>query len=318
MIDWGTLDKYIEQASYKNPWFTPENIELSFDGLIRYLEEDSIRTWLKSYDLTKVKQKNVGIVMAGNIPLVGIHDMICVLISGHRLVAKLSSQDEILIPFITDELEKIDPEIKNNIEFVDRLKGIDAVIATGSDNSSRYFHYYFSKIPNIIRKNRTSIAVLTGDESFSEMKLLAKDVFSYFGLGCRNVSKIFLSENYDIKNLISSFEDNHYLIDHNKYNNNYAYQRSILLVNMTKHLDSGFALFQQSEKLVSPISIIYYDYYKDIDSLKNQLFSNKDKIQCIVSKQDLLDGSVQFGKAQSPEIWDYADDIDTMKFLCEI
>lgn len=317
-IDLVIYNEFIEQAFYKNPWFTAENIKLSFNGLIRYLEEDKIRTWLKRYDFTKVNPKNVGIVMAGNIPLVGVHDMICVLLSGNRLVAKLSSQDEILIPLIADELEKIDPEIKNYLKFVDKLKEVDAVIATGSDNTSRYFHYYFSKIPNIIRKNRTSIAVLNGDEKPDELKLLGTDVFSYFGLGCRNVSKIFIPEGYDIKVLISSFENFNHLINHNKYNNNYSYQRSIFLVNMTKHLDSGFALYQQCENLVSPISIIYYDYYKDIDSLKNLLLPIKNKIQCIVSRPGLFDESVKFGNAQNPEIWDYADNIDTMKFLCEI
>jgi hypothetical protein len=244
--------------------------------------------------------------------------MICVLISGHKLIAKLSSQDDVLIPFIADELIKIEPEFKDAIEFVDQLKGMDAVIATGSDNTSRYFDYYFSKYPNIIRKNRTSIAILMGDENANELKDLGKDLFSYFGLGCRNVSKLFLPDGYDIKKLIPHLENFKYIIDHNKYGNNYFYRKSIFLVNQIEHLDNGFALFHHNDQLVSPISVIYYNYYKDLNSLKNQLIPMKDKIQCIVGNEGFIGNSVQFGKAQMPEIWDYADNIDTLDFLTKL
>lgn len=312
------LDEVIEQASYKNPWFTIDNIRLSFEGLIHYLEENKINTWHAKYNFSRISPKKVGVVMAGNIPMVGIHDMICVLISGHKIMAKLSSQDDVLIPFIVDELIKIEPEFKDCIEFVDLLKGMDAVIATGSDNTARYFDYYFSKFPNIIRKNRTSIAVLNGDESTDELHNLGHDLFSYFGLGCRNVSKLFLPEGYDIKNLIPHFEYYKQLGDHNKYSNNYYYNKSIFLVNLSIHLDNGFVLFQQNENLVSPISVIFYNYYTDLKELKEQLFSVQEKIQCVVSNMDLLENHVKFGKAQMPEIWDYADNIDTMDFLARI
>jgi hypothetical protein len=203
-LDSEIFNEVMERASTQNPWFTNENIRLSFTGLIHYLEEKRMSLWLNKYDFSKVVlSKKVGVVMAGNIPMVGIHDMICVLISGHKIIAKLSSQDDVLIPFIANELIKIEPEFKDTIQFVDKLKGMDAVIATGSDNTARYFDFYFSKYPNIIRKNRTSIAILTGEENPNELKDLGLDLFTYFGLGCRNVSKIFLPVGYDINKMIS-------------------------------------------------------------------------------------------------------------------
>ena len=317
-MDQDILNEVIELASYKNPWFTNDNVSLSLNGLIQYLDENKINAWLDKYDFSQVSPKNVGVVMAGNIPLVGVHDIICVLLSGHKLIAKLSNQDDVLIPFIADELIKIEPEFEEVIEFVDKLKRMDAVIATGSDNTARYFDYYFSKLPNIIRKNRTSIAILTGNENPEELKDLGRDLFSYFGMGCRNVSRLFFPEGYDVKKLIPHLDCYKHIINHNKYHNNYFYYKSIFLVNQTEHLDNGFALFQQNDQLVSPISIIYYDYYKDINSLKNQLIPKKDKIQCIVGNEDIIGESVKFGKAQMPEVWDYADNVDTMKFLIEI
>lgn len=311
-------DQIIEKAIYKNPWFTAENIKLALTGIINYLQEEKINSWLDHYDLKDNPKKNIGVVMAGNIPMVGIHDFICILLSGHKIMAKLSSQDEVLIPFIANELVKIEPKFKSQIDFVDQLKGIDAAIATGSDNTSRYFKYYFGKYPNIIRKNRTSIAILDGNESQENLRNLGRDIFSYFGLGCRNVSKLFLPRSILIEDIIPHFEDYKLIGDHNKYNNNYFYNKSILLVNQTEHFDSGFALFQENENLASPISMIYYEYYKDIEQLKNNLSLLDDKIQCKVSNMDTIPDKVVFGKAQMPEIWDYADNIDTMDFLLNL
>ena len=282
------LDDVIENASYQNPWFTPDYVRMSFDGLINYLDEKKFMSWLNNYDYSNISTKKVGIVMAGNIPMVGIHDLICVLISGHKVMAKLSSQDDVLVRFIIEELISIQPDFAGYIEIADQLKGMDAVIATGSDNTSRYFDYYFAKYPNIIRKNRTSVAILNGEESPKELRNLGLDIFSYFGLGCRNVSKLFLPEGYDIKKLLPHFEPFSNLINHNKYGNNYFYNRSIFLVNQTEHLDNGFALFQQSERLVSPISVIYFDYYKSIIELNDQLRSITDKIQCYVSNESSI------------------------------
>lgn len=317
-IDEEVLKDVIDRSGYKNPWFTQDNIRLSLNGLINYLDEKRLNVWINKYDISNVLSKKVGLVMAGNIPLVGIHDMICVLISGHGLIAKMSSQDDVLIPFIVDELIKIEPEFKGKIEFVDRLKGMDAVIATGSNNTSRYFDYYFSKYPNVIRKNRTSIAVLNGEEKSNELINLGQDIFSYFGLGCRNVSKVYLPTGYGIEKLIPHLEDFKDLIHHNKYGNNYFYQRSIFLVNQTPHLDNGFSLFQQNENLASPISVLFYDYYDDVQELKNGLSTYKDQIQCVVSNMKDFENRVVFGKAQTPEISDYADGIDTMDFLSRI
>ncbi len=312
------LDEVFEHASYQNPWFISDSVKLSMAGIVNYLEEQKLLPWLNKYKIADISSKKIGVVMAGNIPLVGMHDLICILLSGHKAIIKLSSQDEILIRFILNELISIEPQFNECIEYVDKLKGMDAVIATGSDNTSRYFEYYFSKYPHIIRKNRTSIAILTGRESPDQLKELGLDIFSYFGLGCRNVSKLFLPVGYDIKKLLPHFEFYNQVVNHNKYGNNYFYNRSIFLVNQTAHLDNGFALFQESEKLTSPISVIYYEYYGDLNKLNNHLKSMDDKIQCIVSENPGIANRIPFGKAQMPEIWDFADNIDTMKFLAEI
>lgn len=312
------LDEVVNKASSNNPWFTGENIRLSLKGLQHYLEEDKLSSWAERYDHTVIPSKKIGVVMAGNIPLVGIHDMICVLLSGHALIGKLSSQDDVMIPFIANQLLDIEPGFKDKIHFVDQLKDIDAVIATGSDNTSRYFEYYFSKYPHIIRTNRTSVAILNGEEKPHELNALGHDMFSYFGLGCRNVSKIYLPLCKDINALIPHFEDFKYIIDHNKYRNNYQYNKSIFLVNMDIHLDNGFALFQQNKRLASPIAVIYYDYYQDLESLNQELLQIDHKIQCKVTGSKLVNDQVPFGKAQMPEIWDYADNIDTMDFLLNL
>ncbi len=309
------LDLLFELVEYQNPWFTRENIQLAFDSLLNYLDEEKMNQWLAGYDFSAIQPKTVGVVMAGNIPMVGIHDMICVLLSGHHLKAKLSKQDEILIKFIADELVKIKPAFAHKIEFADVLKDVDAVIATGSDNTSRYFDYYFSRYPHIIRRNRTSIAILTGEESTDDLSGLGHDIFSYFGLGCRNVAKLYLPTGYNPDYLFQDFQDFNTLTIHHKYHNNYYYQKSILLVNQTEHKDTGYAIFMESDKLESPISVVYYEYYVSLEGLRKGLSLISDKIQCIVSNVDFYGKSIKFGTAQRPEPWDYADEIDTIKFL---
>jgi hypothetical protein len=311
-------DELFEKANYYNPWFTNSNLNLAWNGLLCYLHEEKLRTWVSNYDLTNPRSKRVGVVMAGNIPMVGIHDFICVLLSGHVLVAKLSSQDEVLIRFVAKKLIEVEPEYQTRIFFVDHLKDIDAVIATGSDNTARYFEYYFSKYPHIIRKNRTSVAVLTGDETDAELVALGDDIFTYFGMGCRNVSKIFLPEGHPIEELFNHWTGYNYLADRHKYANNYYYQRSIKLMNQQKYDDNGFVLFLESERLVSPLAVVYYSYYSSFEELKIQLASINDKIQCIVCKNGLLDVTNKFGTAQTPDVMDYADNVDTLKFLMEI
>jgi hypothetical protein len=312
-IDTNEFRSLAERARNENPWFTLESIKSAIEGVKLYLDSKNLTRWVSNYRLTPVKPQTVAVVMAGNIPLVGFHDFLSVLISGHSLQVKLSSKDSVLLSHLAHRLIEIEPRFKSVIQFVEQLKSFDAVIATGSDNSARYFHYYFGKYPNIIRKNRTSCAVLTGQETDNDLYSLGKDVFSYFGLGCRNVSKIYIPRAFDLTLLLNQWMPFQNVLDHHKYHNNYDYQKSILLINGAPFLDSGFVLLQESEKIVSPISVVYYELYEDEGALALKLIEAKNKIQCIVGHS--TPASIPFGEAQSPMAWDYADQIDTLKFL---
>jgi hypothetical protein len=303
------------QVMRENPWFIPENVVMALQGVSKFLEKDALTKWLSKYSLASAPEKKVGVAMAGNIPLVGFHDLMCVLLSGHRLVAKLSSQDSVLMKFIRDKLIEVNPAFEEKIFFEERLKNLDAVIATGSDNTSRYFEYYFRNVPHIIRKNRTSCAVILGEENGDEFVALGKDVFSYFGLGCRNISKIYVPESFDFIPMIKSWERYQHILLHNKYANNYDYQKSILLVNRTHHYDSGFSLLTENQSLVSPISVVYYETYRDQLDLDSKLSSHQDKIQCVTSAKAWYKKSIPFGDAQFPDVNDHADGVDTMAFL---
>jgi hypothetical protein len=307
-----------QQVASLNPWFVSESIDLSLAGISHFLKENRLNSWVSSYVLPEEKSKKVGLTMAGNIPLVGFHDYLCVLISGNQAIIKLSSQDSYLLPTLHAWLILLEPRFKDQVFFEDRLKNVDALIATGSDNTARYFEYYFRNIPHIIRKNRSSVGILMGEEETSHLKELGKDVFSYFGLGCRNISKLFIPEGYEFVRLFESWDGFKGIIEHHKYANNYDYQKSILLVNKVAHLDNGFVLITQNEQLVSPISVVYYETYTTQSDLKRRIKSQQNKIQCIVSANGWYEGSVPFGKAQTPELWDYADGADTMKFLSEL
>ncbi len=277
------------------------------------LERSALEKWVEKYQLENIMPKTVGIVMAGNIPLVGFHDLLSVLISGHRVAIKMSSQDEVLMAAVIRELMDVAPSVEPFIEIRTQLKDIDAVIATGSDNSSRYFEYYFSKMPNVIRKNRTSVAVIKGDETENELDRLWSDVYQYFGMGCRNVSKLFIPKGYDLTQILRSWENKGNLSQHHKYFNNYEYNKSIYLVNKTPHLDTGYGLWLEDEALVSPISVTYYSHYNSEEELETWFKENADKIQCIVSGDDSK--YIPYGQAQLPEVWDYADGVDTLAFL---
>jgi hypothetical protein len=305
-------------ASGKNSWFTKDSIRLSFEGILKYLDKNNIEKWLSNYVLEEQTPKTIGLVMAGNIPLAGFHDFITVLISGNIVQAKLSSGDSYLLPHLVKFLIELEPAFNDRIAFVDRLKDFDAIIATGSDNSARYFNYYFSKYPHIIRQNRTSCAILDGLENESDLIELGKDIFQYFGLGCRNVSKIFIPINYEFNDLFKALEPYSDIINHHKYNNNYDYQKSILLVNSVEHLDLGFLLLRETESLVSPISVLFYDYYDSTEELKIKLNPLSHKIQCIVAKDASWPGSIHPGIAQKPELWDYADKVDTLQYLLDL
>lgn len=297
-------------AGSANGWFSQENIQQALEGIVYMLQENKLKTWLEPYEIGRSEPKIVGIVMAGNIPMVGFHDLLCTLMSGHFAAIKPSSEDTFLMHTLVDWIIAIEPRFKKNIEFREKLSNIDAVIATGSDNTARYFEYYFKDIPHIIRKNRTSAAILDGKEDAEDFKALGNDIFSYFGLGCRNVSKMFTPKGYDLTEVFPYFESFNDIIHHHKYRNNYDYYKSIYLVNKTPHLDTGFLLVNSTDELVSPISVLFHQEYDSKDNLLSILDQQKDKIQCIVGN-----GFIPFGKAQQPELWDYADNVDTMRFL---
>jgi hypothetical protein len=304
-----------EQVARENPWFTKENVRMAIDGIIKLLQRKKLEQWVASYEL-RDQEKKVALVLAGNIPMVGFHDLLSVLISGNKALIKPSSKDSVLLKYIIQKLHEIEPAFQERIELAEQLKNFDAVIATGSDNSARYFDYYFGKYPNIVRKNRTSVAILRGNESENDLAALGIDVFSYFGLGCRNISKLFVPAGYSFNTLFPTWEIYQPIIHHHKYCNNYDYQKSIMLVNQMPFLDNGFVMLHESTRMVSPISVVYYEQYKDEEDLSKKLAAVENKIQCIVGNDNRA--FLPFGKAQSPEVWDYADGVDTMKFLTNL
>ena len=306
------------QAVNQNNWFTPISVAKAIEAWANSLSEEKINQWTKNYNLSPSQAQEVGLILAGNIPMVGLHDLLSVLVSGHIAAVKLSSQDSALIQFIISELKNISPELGAQIKLVEQLKEAHAVIATGSDNTARYFKHYFGKKPNIIRQNRTSIGVIKGDESREDFADLGKDIFTYYGLGCRNVSKVFVPKGFDLTQLIDGLMSFESVIDHHKFRNNYDYNKSIYLVNNEPHLDSGFFLMRETEDLVSPISVLFYEFYDSEAQLSLKLSTIADKTQCIVSKDSWYPNSLNFGEAQSPELWDYADGVDTLEFLNEL
>lgn len=301
------------RTANENPWFTKENVKLALNGISLFLEKDSLLKWSSGYSFGPAK--SVGIAMAGNIPLVGFHDVLCVLMAGHTVHIKVSSHDSVLLNFIIAVLIKIEPRFESKIILAEKLKNLDAVIATGSDNTARYFEYYFRNIPHIIRKNRSSCAIIMGEEPQEELTKLGQDVFTYFGLGCRNVSKIFVPVGYDVTLILDAWSGYKEIGNHHRYANNYDYQKSLLLINQTPFLDNGFVMLTASTALVSPISVIFYEEYIDLNDLDAKLNHHQDKIQCIVSANGWFKKSYAFGQAQFPSVTDYADQIDTMAFL---
>jgi hypothetical protein len=307
------LNNLIYNQEKHNQFFTPSNVRMSVKSIADELTYENLKKWTDGYPSINehYSSKNIGVIMAGNIPLVGFHDFLSVLISGNNLIAKTSSKDAELIVYIGEILASINPAFREKISFTDGLlTGFDAVIATGSDNSSRYFEYYFGKYPHIIRKNRNSIAIITGNETDEELETLGTDIFSYFGLGCRNVSKIYLPEGYDVHTMIKNWGRFSDMIYHSKYANNYEYNMAIYLVNKEKFLDTGFLLLKESQQLSSPVSVLYYEFYKSEEELSGKIDILKEKIQCTIGKDH-----VPFGKAQWPKLWDYADNADTLDFL---
>jgi len=314
------IEEAVFRAYSHNHWFTPEFVRQSLRAISEeYLEEEKLSNWIEPYSLhysSQTAPKKIGVVMAGNVPAVGFDDLLCVLVSGHHLLAKISNDDRSLMLFLIEKLIEIEPELAERISVVERLNAADAYIATGSDNTARYFEYYFSKKPHIIRRNRTSVGILNGNETKEELAALGRDVLQYFGLGCRNVAKVYVPEGYDFREFYEAIEPQHdYYVNHHKYFNNYEYNKSVYLINQEPHFDNGFLMTRETESLVSPISVLFYERYQSADHLAELLTTNEDKIQCIVSQKGNYPNSLPFGQAQSPTLFDYADGVDTMAFL---
>ncbi len=307
-------EELINSASAHNGWFTKENITFALHGWSEILTEEKLNKWLSPYNFPEKQPKTVAILMAGNIPLVGFHDFLSVLITGNKVLAKLSSNDTILLPFLAKKLIEIEPGFAELIEFTEeRLSNFDAVIATGSNNTARYFEYYFGKYPSIIRKNRNSVAILTGNETPEQLDALAEDIFRYFGLGCRNVSKLFLPKDYNFDPFFNAMYGWKEIINNNKYINNYDYNKAVYLMSNIELLDNEFLLLKEDNGFSSPISVVFYQYYESEDELRKYLSENKEHIQAIVSEKD-----IPFGAAQKPQLWDYADGVDTVSFLLNL
>lgn len=316
------LADVIENSCLYNPWFTPSFVRFAFSAWADALQEENVERWITKYATESINKKvpvTVAIIMAGNIPMVGLHDLLCVLASGNHALIRLSSADDRLIPVVLDVLCDSIPELKDRFTIVEGpMKNFDAVIATGSNNTSRYFEYYFGRYPHIIRKNRNSAALITGHETDDDLRKLADDIFIYFGLGCRNVSKLYIPEGFRIEEVIPFFDHYAYLADMHKYRNNYDYQKSLLLINRVPHLDNGFLLLKEDKSLISPISVLHTETYQSVGSLKNELFSLQDQIQCIISVSNEINSAIPPGRSQFPELWDYADNADTMEFLMNL
>lgn len=312
------MERLMDQLHESNSWFKRPQLEFAFKSWSNALTQENLDKWLAPYDLSNEKLKTIGLILAGNIPMVGFHDVLSVLISGNKALIKLSSNDELLIPLVLDYLGTIEPELKNRYKITkEKLENFDAVIATGSNNTARYFDYYFGKYPNIIRKNRNSVAVLNGSESKEDLLALGEDIFRYYGLGCRNVSKLFVPKGYNFDAFFEgmfAFKD---LINDEKYTNNYDYNKAVYLMSNFNILDNGFLTIKEDTSYASPISSVFYEYYEDLETLKNKINSDNEKIQCVVSNQ-LIENSMPFGSTQNPALWDYADNVDTIKFLLSL
>ena len=308
----------LKLAQEHNGWFTQENITFALKGWTESLTSENLNTWLKAYNIESITPKQVAIIMAGNIPLVGFHDFLSVLVSGHHVLVKQSSNDKHLLPYLAKYLEFVEPGFKSKIEFTEqKLTNFDAVIATGSNNTARYFEYYFKNKPSIIRNNRNSVAVLKGKESAEDLKNLSEDIFRYYGLGCRNVSKLFIPKGYNFDAFFEAIYHWHPIINKAKYANNYDYNKAVYLMSEFDMLENGFFMIKEDESYASPIATVFYEYYDEANQLKEKLEAEKQNIQCIVSKS-FIKNEIAFGNTQKPQLWDYADDVDSIAFLLKI
>jgi hypothetical protein len=306
------------QAKAKNNWFTHENVQLSIDAIVNYLHPDTLLKWLQQYDLSASIPNKVGLVMAGHTPADGFHDLMCVLLSGHILLAKLTPQDTVMLKKIAALLINICPELEERIIFSERLNAADAIIATVNERSVEQFNRYFSHIPHLIRLQTKSCAILNGNETEAELLSLGNDMLQYFGLGSRSVSKVYVPENYTFDKFFESIEPWNTISQHHKYVNNYDYNKSLLLVNQKPHQDNGFLLLSESESIVSPVAVVHYEYYTSPDEVNKKAATQRSKTQNVVSQQGWFPGSIPFGHTSRPLIGDYASGIDTMQFLSSL
>ena len=310
--------KLIDLSQSHNGWFTPNQVHFAIESWAEALTEENINLWLSKYDFSTVQPKTIALILAGNIPLVGFHDFLSVVISGHKVLVKTSSNDQKLLPFLAKYLISIHPELENYITFTEgKMENFDAVIATGSNNTARYFEYYFKDKPSIIRKSRNSVAVLTGNETSDDLANLGEDIFRYFGLGCRNVSKLFVPKGYNFDAFFQAIYEQKDVIYYEKYANNYDYNKAVFLMSNFKLLDNEFLTIKEDTSYASPISSVFYEYYEDVNEIKNRLEIDAEQIQCIVSNA-IIENSIPFGQTQKPKLWDYADNVDTLEFLLGI
>jgi hypothetical protein len=313
-----SFEQLINRHIHFNGWFSKEFIQLAISELSEGLKKENLQSWLKDYSYNDVTSKKIFVIMASNLPLVEFHDFISVLLTGHVFYGKCSDQNKHMLPFLSKILIKIDSSFSDRVFFVDApFKDFDAVIATGSNNSARYFEYYFKNKPSIIRKNRTSLAVLNEDSSKEDFKNLGKDITYYFGRGCRSITKIFLPKGTEINEVFEGLFDYQQIINNNKYGNNYDYHRAVMLMNQEQFLDNGFLLLKENSSIHTPVSVVHYEYYSDQESLKKELDSLSSEIQCIVSNTTEF-SSIPLGHSQKPKWNDYADGVDTIDFLLNL
>ena len=317
-IFFSQFEELIHRLDQNNGWFTIEQVLHANENWSNALTNENLNTWLANYSFEEESLKTVALILAGNIPYVGFHDVLSVLITGNKALIKLSSNDDHLIPFLLKILKEIEPRFQERITITkDRFENFDAVIATGSDNTARYFEYYFGKYPNIIRKNRNSVAVLTGEETKEQLIALGEDIFRYYGLGCRNVSKLFVPKDYNFKSFFEAMYEYKDVIYYEKYANNYDYNKAVFLMSNFNILDNEFLTIKEDTSYASPISSVFYEYYDSLEQVKEKITTDREKLQCVVSSQ-LFDDEVAFGQTQKPALNDYADGVDTIKFLVSL
>ncbi len=307
-----------DRAVASNLWFTMAGIRQAVEAWAESLSESQVKEWVR-HDVVSHNSKEVGLILAGNIPLVGLHDILCVLLSGHKARIKCSSDDAILIPWACDLLAQCHPNWKNRISFSDKLNGVEALIATGSNNSSRYFEYYFRHVPHIIRKNRHSVGILTGQERTEDLRALGNDVFDYFGLGCRNVSLLWMPAGFELPRLFEAFAERcQEVLQHPRYVNNFDYHLALLMINREPHYTNNAVILQEKTSLSAAISVLHYAYYQHPDEVQQWLSENREQLQCVVATAEWIPGAVGFGQSQQPQLWDYADGVNTLDFLAKL